>query len=72
MYNSQVLYFKAPILQYDKHTCVFSDELITAIETDISDAENALDKPESLKIKADNFFAMSTRDTTTSACACNI
>jgi len=33
------------------------DELITAINKDISDAEEALDKPENLKVKGDNFFS---------------
>ena len=34
----------------------FSDELIAAIETDISESEAILDQPECLKYKTDSFF----------------
>ncbi|XP_060602100.1 riboflavin kinase-like [Ruditapes philippinarum] len=43
------------------------DELISAIKKDISDAQEALDKPEFQKIKSDNFFSSSSQATCCSA-----
>ncbi|WAR16274.1 RIFK-like protein [Mya arenaria] len=43
------------------------DELISAINKDISDSEEALDKPENIKIKTDNFFATKSRNTQSSS-----
>lgn len=51
--------------------CPISDELITAIKKDIEHAESELEKPESSKLKGDNFFAASSRDTTSYNSACN-
>ncbi|KAH3712983.1 riboflavin kinase-like [Dreissena polymorpha] len=45
------------------------DELIAAIKKDISDAEGALEKPEHIKIRSDNFFAISTQKTTGASCS---
>jgi hypothetical protein len=45
----------------------FTDELISAIKKDISDAQEALDKPEFQKIKSDNFFSSSSQATCCSA-----
>ena len=44
----------------------FSDTLIAAIETDISDSEVALDQPEYSKYKTDNFFTNSSQDSSNS------